>query len=544
MAITHLNHWLRYWIGAPIRKKLRAQLKRTWELTADCREVQRKTLQRILFLNAGSDLCRDHDLSGNLTEGSFARRMPISNYETFSPYIERLRNGENTALLGPKNFLEMFALTSGTTASTKHIPITTHFVNDYRRGWQTWGIAAFDDHPKLHNLRILQLCSDYDKYRTPSGIPCGNISGLVQQTQNPIVRSRYTVPAAAQKIDDPSLKYYYSLLCSLAAEDVGLISTANPSTVLQLIKVLSQHGQQLIRDLYDGRVRCPSSEVDATLACRKLRTRASQLDRILERSGSLQPTEVWPHLQLLAVWTGGSVAGYLPELRLHFPGISIRDHGLSASEGRMTIPFSDESSSGLLDIESHFFEFIPEEEWDSDQPDTLLADELEVGKLYHILLTTVSGLYRYNIHDVVECTGFRGTTPELKFLHKGAHISSVTGEKLTESQVVAAAQDVCPGVMPQFIVSPHWDNPPGYIVWVEAADQDFPFNRFDLALQSQNIEYQEKRTTGRLAPIKRQLVPAGTFQNLAQKRQSGVGGSEEQYKHPWLVPELDFSPVS
>lgn len=543
MAITHLNLWLRFWIGAPIRKKLRGQLQRTLGQAAHCRDVQRQTLQRILSLNADSDFCGDHDLSNDLHEDGFARRMPISTYETFSPYIDRLRNGETKALLGPKNFLDMFALTSGTTAHTKHIPITTHFVNDYRRGWQTWGIAAFDDHPELHNLRILQLCSDYDKYRTPSGIPCGNISGLVQQTQNPIVRSRYTVPSAAQKIENPSLKYYYSLLCSLAAEDVGLISTANPSTVLQLVKVLSKHGEQLIRDLNDGQVRPPGSDSHIKLVCRKMRSRARQLDKLLERSGCLQPTRVWPHLQLLAVWTGGSVAGYLPELRQYFPGTPIRDHGLSASEGRMTIPFSDESSSGLLDIESHFFEFVPEDERDSEQPVTLLADELEVGKRYDILLTTVSGLYRYNIHDVVECTGFRGTTPELKFLHKGAHISSITGEKLTESQVVAAAQNVCPGVVPQFIVSPRWGDPPGYVVWVEETDQDFPVNRFDSELQSSNFEYQEKRATGRLGPMQRSVVPVGTFQNLARERQSGVGGSAEQYKHPWLVPKLDFTPL-
>src|SRR5690606_8640302 len=99
-----------------------------------------------------------------------------------------------------------------------------------------------------------------------------------------------------------------------------------------------------------------------------------------------------------------------------------RDHGLHASEGRMTIPLQDGTPDGLLDIESHFFEFIPESEAASSQPTVLQAHELVPGESYFILLTTASGLYRYDIRDVVQCTGYLHTTPLLRFLHKGAHI--------------------------------------------------------------------------------------------------------------------------
>ena len=89
----------------------------------------------------------------------------------------------------------------------------------------------------------------------------------------------------------------------------------------------------------------------------------------------------------------------------------------------------DETNAGLLDYDSHFFEFIPAEERASSQPTILEADELESGKDYYILLTTLSGFYRYDIHDVVRCVGFVGKCPQLAFLNKGAHFSSLTGEK-------------------------------------------------------------------------------------------------------------------
>ena len=65
---------------------------------------------------------------------------------------------------------------------------------------------------------------------------------------------------------------------------------------------------------------------------------------------------------MLAIWLGGSVGAYLPRLKEYYGEPALRDHGLSASEGRMTIPMEDGTSAGILEFIHHFFEFIPEEE--------------------------------------------------------------------------------------------------------------------------------------------------------------------------------------
>src|SRR5206468_2208437 len=113
-----------------------------------------------------------------------------------------------------------------------------------------------------------------------------------------------------------------------------------------------------------------------------------------------------------------------------------------ASEGRMTIPLRDGSPAGVLDVTTHFFEFIPEAEGDSSHPTVLGAHELEEGKHYYILLTTAAGLYRYHIHDLVRVAGFHGRTPLLEFLGKGQHFASLTGEKLSGYQVTRAVANV------------------------------------------------------------------------------------------------------
>src|SRR6202035_5605187 len=147
----------------------------------------------------------------------------------------------------------------------------------------------------------------------------------------------------------------------------------------------------------------------------------------------------------------------------------VRDVGLIASEGRMTIPFTDGSPAGVLDVTSHYFEFIPEAEADSDRPTVLGAHELQEGGRYFILLTTGYGLYRYHIHDLVRVTGFHNGTPLIEFLSKGAHFANITGEKLSEYHVTQSMAAVLRELdlnLTSYTVAPIWpddDNEqPGY----------------------------------------------------------------------------------
>ncbi len=547
---------LRYLGGAFIRRRLRRDAKHFIGLLGDCRATQRQTLARILELNAESFYSRRRGLTGSTSVEQFRRLMPVSDFETVRDEIEQLKAGNFQSLLGPKNKLLMFALSSGTTSQAKYIPVTSQFLSDYRRGWQTWGINAMDGHPSLHMSDIVQLGSNHDQYRTDSGTPCGNISGLVGAMQSRVVQTMYAIPHAVGKISDSAAKGYTALRCAYANPHVGLVLTANPSTLIQLSKAAHLHQNELIRDIADGTL-SPEFEIDSAIRAqlrgrtsRPDRQRAKELELIAARTGSIIPRDVWTKLALVAVWTGGSVGGYLEPMRKYFGDVAIRDHGLSASEGRMTIPLSDGTAAGVLDVGSHFFEFIPEDEYESADRTILEAHELEAGRNYFILLTTVSGLYRYDIRDVIRCTGHMGSTPLLEFLHKGAHIASVTGEKLAESQVVTAIRGGLSRLkleLQHFTLSPVWDDPPKYRLHFERGDIPIPELRNRLAvnvdadLQELNVEYREKRQSGRLGPVECLAVPNGTWERYIRHRQSRFGSSLEQYKHPCLVPQLTFS---
>jgi hypothetical protein len=253
---------------------------------------------------------------------------------------------------------------------------------------------------------------------------------------------------------------------------------------------------------------------------------------------------------LLGNWTGGSVGAYLRQYPRYFGGAIVRDIGLIASEGRMTIPVGDGTPGGVLDIQSHYFEFIPEAEINSPKPTVLDAHELREGATYYILLTTDYGLYRYDIHDVVRVIGFHHRTPILEFLSKGSHFSSVTGEKLSEYHVTGAMRELVHELdlhLSAYTLAPHWDDElPYYSLLVESSEvpsDDLAVrlaSRLDERLQAANIEYASKRETQRLGPIRTALLPSGTWHDWDRSRLARNGGSPEQYKHPCLIGDLQF----
>jgi len=518
------------------------------------REVQRERLFAQIRRESPTAFGRDHAFHEIRSLEDFRRRIPISRYEYFQPYIERVRKGETEALFHRQR-VRMFAMTSGTTAARKYIPVTDRFLADYRRGWNVWGIMIYETMPKLWFKGMLQLVGDWQEEFAPSSVPCGAISGLTSHVQMRIVRKLYVLPPESGKIKDVRTKYYLAWRLGLQ-RDVGLVFSANPSTIVNLAKFLDEEKDTLLRDIRDGSVDprfvLPSAVVAA--AQKKLLPnpeRARELDKLASEHDRLLPQHVWPNLGVVGNWTGGSVGGYMRHYPAFFsPETEYRDLGLIASEGRMTIPVENGTPSGVLDIASAFFEFVPVDEIDSPAPIALEAHELEEGRDYYILLTTASGLYRYNIFDVVRCTGFRDRTPMLAFLNKGSNISNVTGEKLSEFQVVRAAEDASRASgtpLGVFSAAPCWDEEtPYYSFFVEADDFSGDeqmrvfLARAEESLRAGNDEYVSKRDSQRLQSARLKLLPQGFWRNWDRERLARTNGAPEQYKHPCLLPDVDF----
>lgn len=505
------------------------------------RDIQESIFWRYISQAKDTAYGREMHLSGIRSIKEFQNYIPIQTYEDYLPYIERIKRGEKNILFPERDKLIMFALSSGTTAVSKFIPVTRSFFKAYEQGSLFWGSFMFLSHPGILDGLILPIVSSMEEERTITGIPCGGISGLIARAQRPLARLHYFLPYSVYGIRDTDTKYYTILRLALARRNIRFISSANPSTLITLARYMDAHKEQLIDDISTGSLKIDNTiSRDISPHLRKDRKRARELEEIVHREGRLIPASVWPSLYLIACWRGGTVGQYLPLLKEYYGDIPVYELGLLASEGRMSIPLgSGGSHQGVLDIYSNFYEFIPEEEEDSHSPPTLLMHELEKGKRYFIVLTTPYGFFRYHIYDLIEVTDFVDGVPVISFLNKGRHISSLTGEKLTEFQVCTAMKNI--GIIKgeEYTLIPCWDNHlPYYTLVIEElrfkGKVEELCKLLDKQLKALNMEYRSKRNSRRLGDIKPLQVPLNTFlevkQNIIKKR----GGRAEQYKQVHL----------
>jgi hypothetical protein len=506
-------------------------------------------LSDICSRNAGTEFGQKHGFDRIRSVADYRAAVPPQTYDTLAPWIERVTLGEPNVLTaeGPL----MFATTSGTTGAAKYIPVTPSYLKEYSHGIHVHTYRMFTDFPDLLEGRILVSSSNDEEGRTPGGVPFGAISGYLTRTQPGALRRYFVLPYEVCRIKDIEAKYYLTLRHALAADIRGTI-TPNPSSLLLMAQAMERHADELIEDIGRGTVNpayLPTGAAPSlTAGLGPDRKRAADLAACVRATGRLIPAEAWPNLRAISCWKGGTMPLYLRKLSEYFGDVPVRDIGYMASEGRGSTPLVNSGAAGVLNVTTHFFEFVPAEQRDSGDPDFLTAEELESDHEYFVYLTTSAGLYRYDINDIVRVVDFYRRTPVIQFVRKGEGISSITGEKLTEAQVTAALVGVVDGGGFDFdhvTACVEWGEPPCYAFYCETA-RPWPEERchrflrsVDGELSARNIEYQSKRSSRRLGmPVFKQ-VAAGSFTALRQQRVA-AGAPEAQVKIPHLSTDMRF----
>jgi GH3 auxin-responsive promoter len=526
--------------------------------TTTCRDpaqAQDRLLLQILDANADTEFGRRHGFGGITTFAEFRERIPISSYEDLEPYINAAMQGQPNQLT--KDPPVLFTTTSGTTGNRKYIPMTRQGKRAKSHLTWLWLCGLYRDHPGIVGGRILSVVSPEVESHAPSGVPCGAESGHAYRTIPGPVKSMYTAPYGVFAIEDYEAKYY-TLLRLAAGQDVSLIATVNPSTIVLLADRLAHHTESIIRDVRDGSL---SLEVPVPQALRSslhLRPdpeRARRLEQAaISGDGVLLPGLAWPRLAAVGCWKGGTVGAYLAKFDTLFPQRPpVRDLGFYATELRGSVPLSDQGDAGVVAVGTNVLEFHPAGADRTPEGRELLpVERLEVGQRYFVYVTNASGLYRYEMNDIVEVAGLYQQTPLIRFVQKGKGVVSFTGEKLYEVQVIAAVEEalsalrgrhhfiaavaeLVDGTTPRLVFLIEFDDP------ISDHDGAALVDRVDTALGDQNDEYLTKRKSLRYgAPVIR-VVRSGEFDRYRRRMVETGQRADGQFKVLRLTSDTAFA---
>jgi hypothetical protein len=502
-----------------------------------CRDpegVQTGLLLNTVRKNAATEYGKRYGFDSINSIADFQRNVPIISYEDIKEDMNRVVSGASNVFTAEDPV--MFAQTSGTTGDPKYVPVTpTDQGTAHKDQMRTWLYHAQQTHPGILDRKIVTLVSPAIEGHTPSGLPFGSTSGHIYKNMPGVIRRAYSIPYRVFEIGDYQAKYYTIMRLSLE-HNVRFLATANPSSIIKLCDKADAHAEQLIRDIRDGTL-AKTLEIEADIRDeleRKLRPnpkRARQLEAARSRrNGRLLAGDYWPQLDLIGCWKGGTVGHYLNQFDAWFNPdgtrpVPVRDWGYLSSEARGSIPLSDEGSMGVLTIATNFFEFVEVDALEArrDDPQSWpfrTAAELETGKEYYIFITTTSGLYRYDINDVIKVVDYYHKTPQIIFLRKGRGMTNITGEKVSVNQVITAFQEAskATGAVPEHFKAEADTDNNRYILRVEFASRvdDTVLRNFlqvvDTTLKDINIEYKAKRDSTRLGPPVLHVMREGWYE--------------------------------
>lgn len=349
--------------------------------------IQARQLRKLLNKARDTEWGRKYDYKSIRNYNDYRERVPLQSYEDLSPYITRMINGEKDVLW--PSVVRWYAKSSGTTNDkSKYIPVTNEILwRCHYKGGVDCVALYLENNPKsrFFSRKGLILGGSHSPSQLNTKAHQGDLSAVLLQNLNPLVNLIRVPPKRIILMDEWESKIK-AVIDSTWNKDVNSLSGV-PSWMLVLIRAL------------------------------------------LEKTGRNYLTEVWPNLEVF--FHGGiSFEPYrdiyqtlIPSPDMHYM------ETYNASEGFFGIQ-SDLSDPSLLLMQDYgvFYEFVKLEEAGNPDARIIPLEEVEVNTNYAMIISTLGGLWRYQIGDTIR---FTSLSPH-KFIISGRtkHYINAFGEEL------------------------------------------------------------------------------------------------------------------
>ena len=467
-------------------------------------EVQEEWFERLLADSENTEWGKKYGYKSIDTPEQFKHRVPIQNYDTLKPYIERMVKGEQN-LLWPSE-IKWFAKSSGTTSDrSKFIPVSEESLEEcHFKGGKDMLTLYFNNRPnaRIFTGKGLTLGGSHQVSQLNADTFLGDLSAVIMKNL-PLWAEFYRTP----HLDIALLEDFEEKIEKMAhaTREVNVTSISGvPTWNILLFK------------------------------------------RVLEITGKDNLLEIWPNLEL---YFHGAVnfTPYREQFRQLIPNDEMYYlETYNASEGFFGIQDLEEPGDMLLMLDyGIFYEFLPVEHLHEENPKTLGLDQVELNKNYALIISTNAGLWRYMIGDTIR---FSSLSPyRIQITGRTKHFINAFGEELIIDNAERALDEACRqtgAIIRDYTAAPVYfkGDRGGAHEWViEFEEKPAEFDRFvdllDETLRKINSDYDAKRfkDMALLRPIVRK-APEGTFFNW-MKEKGKLGG---QHKVPRLANNREY----
>ena len=390
-------------------------------------DIQQKKLMAYLSKSSHSDFGKIHDFSRISSYQDFIKKINIiEDFSQIQNEVNDIKSGKKNVLYEEETlFLES---TSGSTSGRKYIPYNRTLKNEFQSAIAPWICNLYEQFPKAFRGKSYWSLSPPLKVEKSidSVIPIGAQSDTdyFKPFTAWLLRNIIAIPGHLSSIQHPK-DFYISTWRHLLknAQELSFVSIWSPYFLIELLNFLQQNKDEIL---------------DSGFSRAKRQYWAGLLSH-----DSIRLDMIFPNLSLVSCWDQANSALWISSLKEKLGDIPIQGKGLMSTEGVVSIAYNN---SHLLSYTSHFYEFR------GQSGDLFPAHQLEVDKCYEVIITTGGGLFRYNTHDLVICTGKTADIPNLQFLGRSNQYSDLVGEKINEQHLSDIFTEVRKSFSPSLIL--------------------------------------------------------------------------------------------
>ena len=517
------------------------------KITIEPKKTQEELILKILDDNKETEYGRKYDFASIKSIEEYRTRVPLTTFQDYTTYVEKMMDGERDILTAYNT--THFISSSGTSGKPKRIPFSEKYGECISRYTMPIIINMLNSEGILGSTRMQNITQSFIS-TLPSGCTFGSIASISMKKMESLL-DFISVPS--YEILAPTTNFYSWYLHSffaLSDREIAGTMCSFYSFYLTFICYVETNWARLADDIENG-VLDPDEKIPTDLRerlqakIRPMPERAEQI-RAVFREEEYQPLvpKLWPNHQFLIGIGSAVFQVYSEKLKLYFGNrVQQLKLGLNSSEAIISIPVKMNDSRSVIIPDSAFYEFLPEGETDFSK--LLNIDELEEGKNYELIITNLSGFYRYKIRDVVKVVGMYQNTPMIEFLYRADQTINLVGEKTTEEMFRDAVKmatdeigidvvdysiypnsEITP-VRYEFLIEPMNGLPEGFDKEVLRAKIDEK-----LAITNPLLAYEQRK--GSLAPSKLLIIQEETnllYRELVLYK----GGNAVQTKPPRIL---------
>ncbi len=471
------------------------------EETKNPMELTTKLLLKLVEDNKDTEYGKKHNFADIHSIEDYKKNVPVNVYDDFAPYLERMMEGEKNILTA--YVYNHFNETSGTVGNPKVVPMTEEQSGVFAKynNQLMYGILGKNVDPDWKDGR--GFCTSSGNCRTlPSGLTVGEASAKMadyikggRDALDAMIRSVYTSPIEGLNPEHGiDTKYVHTRFALMDREVRGMV-TGFYSVIVLFLRYIEDNIDLLINDIETGTI---SDEISLTDGVRE--SLMKKIEPMPERAAELREIfkdgvpecwvrKVWPKFAYLTGAGGDGFEVYDRLIKEHYTGEGIANiySGITASEGLWSVPSGVNDFDSILAPCAAFVEFQPVEAGD-DFSKICTMDQLEVGKVYELVVTNLSGFWRYRMSDAVMVTGFFNKTPKVQFMYRVNRTINLAEEKTTEKALQIAVEATCEEMgidLADFSVYPNTDVTPNrYDFLIEPLHE---ISRFDMKALQESI---------------------------------------------------------